>query len=75
MRFFIGHASNNVVPIENIQMYLFTKELEFSILSDVKEVKYEKISYRREKRALHVRHYPGTREQGQLVCGSGLQIA
>jgi hypothetical protein len=31
MKFFIGHALNNVVPIENIQIYLFTKELEFSI--------------------------------------------
>lgn len=31
MRFFIGYATNNVVPIENIQIYLFTKGLEFSI--------------------------------------------
>lgn len=31
MYFFTGHATNNVVPIENIQMYLFTKGFEFSI--------------------------------------------
>lgn len=31
MQFFIGHATDDVVPIENIQMYLFTKVLEFSI--------------------------------------------
>lgn len=31
MRFFIGHATNDVVLIENIQMYLFTKVFEFSI--------------------------------------------
>lgn len=30
MQFFIGHATDDVVPIENIQMYLFTKVLEFS---------------------------------------------
>jgi hypothetical protein len=41
MRFFIGHALNNVVPIENIQIYLFTKELEFSIFKSNRRGHYD----------------------------------
>ena len=41
MRFFIGHALNDVVPIENIQIYLFTKELEFSIFKSNRRGHYD----------------------------------
>lgn len=33
MYFFVGHATFDVVLIENIQMFLFTKVLEFSIFT------------------------------------------
>lgn len=41
LKFFTGHATNDVVPIENIQMYLFTKELEFSIFKSNRRGHYD----------------------------------